>query len=73
MRNIYGLTHTYARNTRSAAYVGWIAGAIMIDDYRAGLLAAGFEDVDIVDSRSDLNDEIKQLVKALIGREDPDD
>jgi hypothetical protein len=45
----------------------------MIDDYRAGLLAAGFEDVDIVDSRSDLNDEIKQLVKALIGREDPDD
>jgi arsenite methyltransferase len=38
-----------------AAYVGCIAGAIRIDDYRAGLLAAGFEHVDIVDSGSDLN------------------
>jgi len=38
-----------------AAYVGCIAGAIHIDDYRAGLLAAGFEHVEIVDSGSDLN------------------
>jgi SAM-dependent methyltransferase len=38
-----------------AAYVGCIAGAIMIDDYRAGLLAAGFEHVEIVDSGADLN------------------
>lgn len=38
-----------------AAYVGCIAGAIRIDDYRSGLLAAGFEHVEIVDSKSDLN------------------
>lgn len=38
-----------------AAYVGCIAGAIRIDDYCAGLLAAGFEHVEIVDSRADLN------------------
>jgi arsenite methyltransferase len=38
-----------------AAYVGCIAGAISMDDYRAGLLAAGFEHVEIVDSGSDLN------------------
>lgn len=38
-----------------AAYVGCIAGAIRIDDYRDGLLAAGFEHVEIVDSRADLN------------------
>src|ERR1700744_3851746 len=38
-----------------AAYVGCIAGAIGIDDYRAGLLAAGFEHVEIVDSGADLN------------------
>ena len=38
-----------------AAYVGCIAGAIRIDDYRNGLLAAGFAHVEIVDSGSDLN------------------
>jgi SAM-dependent methyltransferase len=38
-----------------AAYVGCIAGAIRFDDYRAGLLAAGFEHVEIVDSGADLN------------------
>jgi arsenite methyltransferase len=38
-----------------AAYVGCIAGAIRIDDYRAGLLATGFEHVEIVNSGSDLN------------------
>lgn len=38
-----------------AAYVGCIAGAIHIRDYIEGLLAAGFEHVEIVDSGSDLN------------------
>jgi SAM-dependent methyltransferase len=38
-----------------AAYVGCIAGAIRIEDYRAGLLDAGFEHVEIVDSGADLN------------------
>jgi arsenite methyltransferase len=38
-----------------AAYVGCIAGAIRIDDYRSGLLAAGFEHVEIIDSGADLN------------------
>lgn len=38
-----------------AAYVGCIAGAIRMDDYRASLLSAGFEHVEIVDSGADLN------------------
>ena len=38
-----------------AAYVGCIAGAVLIDDYRAGLLEAGFLHVEIVDSGADLN------------------
>lgn len=38
-----------------AAYVGCIAGAIRIEEYREGLLAAGFEHVEIVDSGADLN------------------
>ncbi len=38
-----------------AAYVGCIAGAIKIDDYRDGLRAAGFEHAEIVDSGADLN------------------
>jgi arsenite methyltransferase len=38
-----------------AAYVGCIAGAIRIDEYRTGLLAAGFEHVEIIDSGVDLN------------------
>ncbi len=38
-----------------AAYVGCIAGAIRIEDYRSGLLDAGFEFVEIVDSGADLN------------------
>ena len=38
-----------------AAYVGCIAGAIKIGDYQDGLLAAGFEHVEIVDSGADLN------------------
>ncbi len=38
-----------------AAYVGCIAGASRIDDYRTGLLNAGFEFVEIVDSHADLN------------------
>jgi arsenite methyltransferase len=38
-----------------AAYVGCIAGAIGIDEYRRGLEAAGFAHVEIVDSGTDLN------------------
>lgn len=38
-----------------AAYVGCIAGAIKIDDYKNGLLEADFEHVEIVDSGADLN------------------
>lgn len=37
------------------AYVGCIAGAILIEDYRQGLIDAGFGEVMIVDSGSDLN------------------
>jgi SAM-dependent methyltransferase len=38
-----------------AAYVGCIGGAIRMEDYRDGLLAAGFAHVEIVDSGADLN------------------
>jgi len=38
-----------------AAYVGCIAGAIKIDEYREGLLKAGFQHIEVVDSGSDLN------------------
>ena len=37
------------------AYVGCIAGAIMIDDYRRGLMEAGFAHVEVIDTGSDLN------------------
>ena len=37
------------------AYVGCIAGAISIEDYRLGLIEAGFSEVLIVDSKADLN------------------
>ena len=37
------------------AYVGCIAGAISIDDYRRGLIEAGFSHVEIIDTGSDLN------------------
>ena len=37
------------------AYVGCIAGAILIDEYRRQLIDAGFAQVDIVDTGSDLN------------------
>jgi SAM-dependent methyltransferase len=38
-----------------AAYVGCIAGAMRIEDYRRELLKAGFAHVEIVDSGKDLN------------------
>jgi arsenite methyltransferase len=38
-----------------AAYVGCVAGAISIEDYRRGLRDAGFAHVDIVDTGADLN------------------
>ncbi len=37
------------------AYVGCVAGAILIDEYRAGLVAAGFSHVEVLDSGADLN------------------
>ena len=37
------------------AYVGCIAGAISIEEYRHGLVAAGFAHVEVVDSGADLN------------------
>ena len=37
------------------AYVGCIAGAIPIADYRQGLIDAGFSGVEVVDAHSDLN------------------
>ncbi len=37
------------------AYIGCIAGAISIEEYRAGLAEAGFSHVEIIDSGSDLN------------------
>jgi arsenite methyltransferase len=37
------------------AYVGCIAGAISLDEYRAGLAAAGFSSVEINDTGADLN------------------
>jgi SAM-dependent methyltransferase len=37
------------------AYVGCIAGAILIEDYRQGLMDAGFSHVEVVDSGADLN------------------
>lgn len=37
------------------AYVGCIAGAIPVDDYRQQLLNAGFAAVEVVDTRADLN------------------
>lgn len=37
------------------AYVGCIAGAILIEDYRQGLIEAGFSKVEVVDSGADLN------------------
>src|SRR5262249_1723213 len=37
------------------AYVGCIAGAILIGDYVAGLKAAGFAAVEVIDTKRDLN------------------
>jgi arsenite methyltransferase len=37
------------------AYVGCIAGAIPIEDYRQGLVEAGFSNVEVMDSGADLN------------------
>jgi SAM-dependent methyltransferase len=37
------------------AYIGCIAGAIQADEYRVGLLAAGLEHVEVVDTGADLN------------------
>ena len=47
------------------AYVGCIAGAILIDDYRRGLIDAGFAAVEVIDSGSDLNAYAKVENQAL--------
>ena len=44
-----------ALSSSLAAYVGCIAGAIRIEDYKKGLMDAGFAHVEIVDSGKDLN------------------
>jgi len=36
------------------AYVGCIAGAVLIEDYQKGLIEAGFACVDIIDTGADL-------------------
>src|SRR5205807_8987267 len=46
------------------AYVGCIAGAIPIDDYRRGLEEAGFAAVQVVDAQRDLN--VYALVKDQV-------
>lgn len=38
-----------------AAYVGCIAGAIPVEEYRRGLVEAGFAEVAVIDSGADLN------------------
>src|SRR5215212_4203776 len=38
-----------------AAYVGCIAGAIPVEEYRQGLVEAGFGEVAVIDSGADLN------------------
>ena len=42
-------------STDLLAYVGCVAGAILIDDYKRGLLEAGFAHAEIVDTKRDLN------------------
>jgi SAM-dependent methyltransferase len=37
------------------AYVGCVAGAVLIEDYVAGLNAAGFSAVEVIDTKKDLN------------------
>ena len=37
------------------AYVGCVAGAILIDDYKQGLIDAGFAHAEIIDTKQDLN------------------
>ena len=47
------------------AYVGCIAGAIPIEEYRGGLLEAGFAHVEIVDTGADLNSYAKAENQAV--------
>jgi len=42
-------------STDIMAYVGCIAGAIQVEDYEQGLIDAGFSNVQVIDSGSDLN------------------
>jgi arsenite methyltransferase len=49
------------------AYVGCVAGAISIEDYKRGLMDAGFGSVEIVNTRRDLNvyAEIEEIPQVL--------
>jgi SAM-dependent methyltransferase len=42
-------------STDLLAYVGCIAGAILIEDYKSGLIEAGFSQAEIIDTKQDLN------------------
>jgi arsenite methyltransferase len=42
-------------STDLLAYVGCVAGAILIEDYKQGLIDAGFAHAEIVDTKQDLN------------------
>lgn len=49
------IDHYRARSVREHADVADSAGAILIDEYRQGLAAAGFANVAVIDSGADLN------------------
>ena len=55
------------------AYVGCIAGAVPIDDYVAGLKAAGFSAVQVVDTKKDLNaySQVEGQAGAAVPRRPP--
>lgn len=53
------------------AYVGCVAGAIMIEDYRKQLIDAGFEHVEIIDTGSDLNAYSKAENTSMCGGPSP--
>ena len=42
-------------STDLLAYVGCIAGAMLIDNYKRGLIEAGFAEAEIIDTKQDLN------------------
>ena len=53
------------------AYIGCLAGAIGVEDYRSGLQEAGFGQMDIVDTGSDLNTYAKVELQSGCGCSGP--